>query len=87
MQIDATGLGNLLPFFVALVLAKQHTLGHVTVGLPPIGRMGLSYVHHQERNPVLVPVVDLFNAPNLSAERGSSIAAKDQTHRLLATVA
>ena len=83
VHVEATGLGNLFPLVVALVLSKQNSLSHVAVGLPAVGGVGFPDVHHQELNSVGVLIPDLLDALRLSAEGGSSVASEDQAHRPL----
>ena len=63
------------------MLPEEDSFGDVAVGLAAIGGMGFLYVHHKEFDLVSVPAADFFDALNLSAEWGSSVAAENQTHR------
>ncbi len=81
MQVQATGLSHFFPLAIALVLPEQDALGNVAIGLAAVSGMGFLNVHYEKFYLLGKPAADLFDTLNLSAERGSSVAAKDQPHR------
>ena len=81
VQIQATGLSHFFPLAIALVLPEQDAFGNVAIGLAAVGGMGFLNVHYEKFDLLGKPAADLFDTLNLSAERGSSVAAEDQPHR------
>ena len=81
VQIQATGLSHFFPLAVALVLPEQDAFGNVAIGLAAVNGMGFLNVHYEKFDLLGKPAADLFDTLNLSAERGSSVAAKNQPHR------
>ena len=81
MKVQRAGGGNLIPFFETLVLPEKDTFGNVAIGLAAVGGMGFLNVHYEKFDLLSEPAADLFDTLNLSAERGSSVAAKYQPHR------
>ncbi len=77
VQIQATGLSHFFSLAIALVLPEQDAFGNVAIGLAPVGGMGFLNVHYEKFDLLGKPAADLFDTLNLSAERGSSVAAKD----------
>jgi len=55
--------------------------GNVAIGLAAVDGMGFLNVHYEKFDLLGEPAADLFDTLNLSAERGSSVAAKNQPHR------
>ena len=80
VKIQAAGLSHFFPLAIALVLPEQDAFGNVAIGLAAVGGMGFLNVHHEKFDLLGEPVSDFFDTLNLSAERGSSVAAKDQPH-------
>ena len=80
VKIQAAGLSHFFPLAIALVLPEQDTFGNVAIGLAAVGGMSFLNVHYEKFDLLGEPVADLFDTLNLSAERRSSVAAKDQTH-------
>ncbi len=66
------------------MLPEQDVVYYVGVHLPSVGWVGFPDVHQEEFHLILVFVVDGVHALNLSAEGGSSVAAKDEGNRTLA---
>ena len=81
VQVQATGLSHFFPLAIALVLPEKDAFGNVAIGLAAVGGMGFLNVHYEKFDLLGKPAADLFDTLNLSAERWSSVAAKDQPHR------
>ncbi len=85
MQVSHARVGHSLPIFIRGGISKQNAFLHVALHLPNIARMRLSDVDNEERYSIFILLVQLVERVNLPAKRRSSVTAKDENNRLLAS--
>ena len=81
-QLAHTRAGDETAFVFTPRAGEDDVVLNIALHLPDIARMRLGDVDHQERDLLSVLLVELVESGNLPPEGRSSIAAKDEHHRL-----
>jgi hypothetical protein len=81
-QLAHAKSGDVLPLVFILRTGENDLIPDVALHLPHIARVSFGDVYGQERNPALVLLVELVEGGNLPPKGRSSVAAKDEHHRL-----
>jgi len=82
MQVPHARIGHFLPILVRGWISEQNTFLHVALHLPNIARVRLIDVNNEERDPVLILLIQLVERGNLPAKGRSSVTAEDENNRL-----